>query len=48
MVLMVYFYVENITTIYKLWRSIKVTPCTTAILADVFLLRYMYFSIIFF
>ena len=24
----------------------KVTICTTAILADVFLLRYMYFSII--
>ena len=49
MVLKVYVYVKkNITTMFKLWRSMKVTTCTTAILADVFLLlRYMYFSIIY-
>ena len=43
---MVYVYVKSITTMFKLWRSMKVTYCTTAILADVLLSRYMYFSII--
>ena len=46
MFLMVYVYVKNITTLFKLWRSMKVTYCTTAILADVLLSRYMYFGII--
>ena len=46
MFLMVYVYVKNITTMFKLWRSIKIITCTTAILANVLLLRYMYFSII--
>ena len=43
MFLMAYVYVKNITTMFKLWRSLKVTTCITAILADVLFLRYMYF-----
>ena len=45
MVLMVYVYVKN-PTMFKLWRSMKVTTCPIAILPDVLLLRYMYSSII--
>ena len=37
---------ENITTMFMLWRSMKVTSCSTAILADVLFSRYMYFNII--
>ena len=46
MFLRVYVYVKNFTTMFKLWRSMQVIICTTAILANVLLLRYMYFSII--
>ena len=37
---------KNITTMLKLSKSIKVTSCTTEILTNVLLSRYMYLSII--